>query len=58
MQTLLNNLKERHGVEIELTKDIEALIHYVQHISYAEGWNDAQFGRMPKVYQEDNKEWE
>ncbi len=39
-QTILKNLKERHDVEITLTKEIDALINYTRHISYNECWID------------------
>jgi hypothetical protein len=35
---ILKDLKEKHGVEVKKTPEIESLICYVSHIKYNEGW--------------------
>lgn len=39
-EIILKDLKDKHGVHIQQTTDIDALITYVKHISYSEGWTD------------------
>ena len=46
---ILKNLKEKHGVDIERSNEIDALIRYVSHVSYNAGWTEG-FAYGKKTY--------
>jgi hypothetical protein len=39
---ILKDLKEKQGIEVESSSNIKALINYVKHLGYSEGYKDGK----------------